>query len=250
MVAGRFAQRVPVVYTCVTGGYDVVAPVHTEWKCDFRLFHDGSVEVPTGWRGQLLSVDGLTGADLNRYAKMLPHRLGLAAEESMYVDGNVRFKRDPSERISSVLAESAFAAFAHPRRDCAYAEIRETLRLGFVGPRSAWRLVNKFREARMPRRYGLFEAGVLYRRHNEPNVKALGEMWWQLWRQGLGRDQPLLTAALWKTGLTIHTLGSDLRADPSGTTEIAAHARGRSRIERLPNRLAAELALYRLWLPT
>ena len=116
------SSRLPVVYTCVTGGYDHVPAVSPEWACQFVLFHDGTVEIPAGWKGQRLRVEGIQGVDLNRYAKMLPHRLGLDADVSLYVDGNVFFRRDPARKIRTVLSESRFAAYAHPARDCAYAE--------------------------------------------------------------------------------------------------------------------------------
>ncbi|UCH36066.1 MAG: DUF616 domain-containing protein [Armatimonadota bacterium] len=239
----------PIVYSCVTAGYDKVAPVPTAWHCRFILFHDGSVEVPDGWEGRRLHVAGLRGVALNRYAKMLPHRLGLEGELSLYVDGNIFFRRDPAERIQSVLSKAKIAAFRHPHRECAYAELRENLRLGFIGPGPVWRQVRKFRRARLPRKSGLFEARVLFRRHTEPEVVVLDELWWSMWQDGLGRDQPLLSAALWATGMTVETVGPDARADPSDVLGVGEHATQRTRVQRLPKRLAAELALYRLWLP-
>lgn len=240
----------PVVYSCVTAGYDTVAPVPAEWDCDFVLFHDGTVQVPSGWRGEQLVVDGLVGADLNRYAKMLPHRLNLPSDQSMYVDGNVVFKLDPSIRISSVLEKIQFGAYPHPTRNCPYAEIRETLRLGFIGPGAAWKQVKAFRKAGLPRNLGLFEAGVLFRRHNDSSTAALGEAWWQLWQCGLRRDQPLFTAAAWQSGVKVSALGvNDIHSDSNDLLGIASHAKVRLRLDRLPHRIAAEVALYRLWLP-
>ena len=240
----------PVVYSCVTAGYDAVAPVQADWNCDFVLFHDGTVKIPNGWRGERLSVDGFVGADLNRYAKMLPHRLGLTSDRSMYVDGNVVFKADPSARICAVLEHTSFSAYSHPTRDCPYAEIRETLRLGFIGPSAAWKQVRAFRKAGLPRKSGLFEAGVLFRQHNDPATALVGEAWWRLWQGGLRRDQPLLVEALRQTGTTAAVLGvNDIHGDSNKLLGITPHAKGRPRSARLPNRIASEIALYRLWLP-
>jgi hypothetical protein len=240
----------PVVYTCVAAAYDAVAPVASEWGCDFILFHDGSVSVPSGWQGRRLDVTGLAGADLNRYAKMMPHRLSLPSRDSMYVDGNVIFKQDPSPFIRSTLTHTAMAAYPHPSRDCAYAEIRETLRLGFIGPGPAWETARKLRRLGLPRRMGLFEACVLLRRHDDSQVTALGDAWWQLWQDGLGRDQPLLTAAIWRSGAIVHAIGvNDMRDDTSPYLVVGRHAKVRPRLSRIPNRIAAELALFRTWLP-
>jgi hypothetical protein len=239
----------PVVYTCVTGGYDCVAPVDEAWDCDFVLLHDGSVAVPRGWTGRRLSNEPAAGRNLNRYTKMLPHRLGLASRRSMYVDGNVRLLRDPRPKIDAVTERHALAAFAHPARDCAYRELRELLRLGFVPPGAVWREWRRLRAMRMPPRSGLYEAGVLIRRHDEAAVVAFGEAWWTSWNGGLGRDQPLMAAALWSTDMAIGVLGPDLRADPDGVIALDAHEHRRTRQARIPNRLMSELALFRAWLP-
>ena len=128
-----------VCYTCVTNGYDAVEPVSPGWSTHFIMFHDNSVQVPEGWHGVNLSVPGVSGIDLNRYAKMLPHRMGLPASRSLYVDGNIFFRADPAQRIHDALANHPFAAMAHPAQDCAYSDIERTLKLGFVWPRPARR---------------------------------------------------------------------------------------------------------------
>jgi hypothetical protein len=239
----------PVVYTCVTNGYDRVAAVPGDWGCRFVMFHDGSVEVPSGWEGRLLQVAGVTGIHLNRYAKMLPHRLALPGAQSLYIDGNVLLARDPGEKIADVLAQHAFAAYAHPDRDCAYEELREALRLGFVWPAAAWRYARQFRRAGLPRHAGLIEANVLFRRHGDAAVVKLGETWWRYWQGGLGRDQSLLTAAMHAVGLKAAILGHDLRTDSEGVLSVAPHAKQRTRGGRLGQRVSAELMLYRAWLP-
>lgn len=239
-----------VVYACVTAGYDTVVPVNPDWCCDFILFHDGTVTVPAGWQGRRLDVTGLSGADLNRYAKMLPHALALPSTRSMYVDGNVIFKRDPAPLIRTVLGEAAMSAYVHPARHCAYAEIREALRLGFIGPRAAWAGYRSLKRTGLPQRAGLFEVNVLFRRHREPGVVALGDAWWDLWQGGLRRDQPLLSAAIWRCAGQVHPIGhNDLRDGTNPYLAVGRHAKGRSRLSRLPNRLAAEAALFRTWLP-
>ena len=240
----------PVVYSCVTAGYDAVAPVAPDWRCEFVLFHDGTINVPEGWRGQYLAVEGVTGVNLNRYAKMLPHRLGLASGSSMYLDGNLALQQDPSTRIRLALESANFCAYPHPARDCPYAEIRETLRLGFVGPGAAWKQMRLFKGLGLPRKAGLFEAGALIRQHDDVSVIALGEAWWQLWQGGLRRDQPLLTAAAWQRRLVIALIGPNDMHDKDGDlVRIVPHSKRRTRMTRLPNRIAAEVAMYRMWLP-
>lgn len=241
-----------VCYTCVTNGYDAVAPVPPEWKSRFILFHDNSVAVPEGWEGRGLSIPGVTGVSLNRYVKMLPHRLGLPATRSMYIDGNMFFRQDPADRIDAVLSQHPIAAMAHPEQDCAYADIERTLRLGFVWPLAARKAIALLRKNDVPAHAGLFECGILYRRHDDPAVITLCEAWWQAWQLGYHRDQALMIAAAFETGIMPVSLGrNDVRDPGNPLMGMRQHktnrATNRGRWERLRRRLASETLLYRRW---
>lgn len=237
-----------VCYTCVTNGYDAVEPVSPDWSTHFIMFHDNSVEVPEGWQGVNLSVPGVSGIDLNRYAKMLPHRLGLPASRSLYVDGNIFFRADPAKRIHDALAHHPFSAMAHPAEDCAYSDIERTLKLGFVWPRPARRAVSFLRKNSVPANAGLFECGILYRRHDDPSVIALCEAWWRAWQMGYPRDQALMIAAAYETGIMPASLGvNDLRDPSNPVLGLRPHSARRGRAQRLPRRIASEAMFYRQW---
>jgi hypothetical protein len=240
----------PVIYTCITRGYDELAPVDPDWDCDFIAFHDGTIEVPEGWTGRHLRSEGLAGVDLNRFAKMLPHRLDLPSERSLYVDGNILFKVDPRPEIDRLLQGSLIAARVHPERDCLYSEMRHALEIGFMSPLAAWRLCRQFRSWGVPQKAGLFEANLLYRQHEHPAVRALDEAWWSLWRQGLRRDQPLLVAASWQAGLSVTPITTNDVHDPNNPMMgIIKHRKPRDFPARLRYRALAELCLFRAWLP-
>jgi hypothetical protein len=240
----------PVVYSCVTGGYDAVAPVDPHWSTRFILFHDGSADVPAGWEGRIIKVPGLSGTSLNRYAKILPHRLELGADRSLYVDGNIFFRRDPAAAIDEILDRQGFAALDHPEIGCPYREIRRAVTLGFVWPGRAFRVRHRLRRLGVRPASGLFECNVLFRRQEDREVIALDEEWWRQWRGGYGRDQPLLVAAAAQTGLEVASLGTNrIRAGEHPVFGITMHARPQPKWKRLIRRLAAEAALFRLWLP-
>lgn len=240
-----------VVYTCVSNGYDAVTAVPVQWRARFVMFHDGTVDVPEGWESRILSAGELKGVAFNRYAKMLPHRLDLPGDRSMYVDGNMFFKQDPADRIDQVTSANPFAAMAHPEMNCPFADIRRALRIGFVWPGPAMRIARELRRLRLPDDVGLFEAGILYRRHNDPATIRLCEEWWRLWQIGYPRDQPLLIAASHKTGVPITSLGkNDIRDPANPLIGMKGHARLRPRHHRIGPRLASELVLFRLWART
>lgn len=243
------AESPPMVcYSCVTNGYDAVSPVDPNWKTRFILFHDNTINVPEGWEGVPLEVAGLSGISLNRYAKMLPHRLALPSDSSLYVDGNIVFHADPEAVLKDLSASYSFGAMPHPERRCAYADVARTLELGFVWPIPGLRAVRRLREHGVPGDIGLFECNILYRRHNEPDVAALGEAWWRAWQIGYPRDQALLIAAAHETGFMPQPLGlPPLRSERNTLMGLIPHAVPRSRAERLPRRLASELMLFRQW---
>jgi hypothetical protein len=122
--------------------------------------------------------------------------------------------------------------------------------IGFINPRMAWRNKRVLQREQVPERGGLFEAGILLRRHNHPQIISLGEEWFRLWQIGFRRDQPLLMIAARKTGATVTPIsGYCLRDANNPWLTINAHEHKRTRVKRSPNRIAAELSLFRLWLP-
>ena len=72
-----------------------------------------------------LPADGLDPARASRRAKLMPHRY-LTEDWSLWLDNKSRLRRDPSEILATLQAQSpkAFFAFRHFRRDCVYQELQ------------------------------------------------------------------------------------------------------------------------------
>lgn len=234
------------VYTCVTNKYDKVSPVDPNWNCYFILFHDGTIDVPTGWRGVEIRINGLSGKNLNRYAKMNPHRLGLPSNYSLYVDGNVQIKQDPSRFVQNILNEADFSAPRHPEFSNITDEIRRALTLGYAWPTAAIRVLHQLNGLDKNVLRDVFECNILMRRHAEPRVVDVNEQWWSLWKGGYGRDQPLLILASAQNEFTIHPANIRARTEHDRLFQVTRHLEGFDR-KRLIRRLLSELLIYRAW---
>ena len=53
-----------------------------------------------------------------------------------------------------------------------------------------------------PKNNGLWANGVLIRKHNDPDIIKMNEMWWQEIQNGSRRDQLSAPYVAWKCGLT------------------------------------------------
>ena len=66
----------------------------------------------------------------------------------------------------------------------------------------------------MPRHWGLYETGILVRRHLDPAVVAIDEAWWAALSASCPRDQLSLTPVLWQRDVRLELVfpeGSDVR---------------------------------------
>lgn len=229
MTDGPDAGRV-VVYTCVTGGYDI--PLESPWalRCPHVCFTDDPRLRSATW-----SLRALDGADLDparrsRLPKILPHRYLGDYDTSIWVDASARLLEDPVALARRALEGFDFAAPRHPKRDCAYLEVDECVRKAKEAESDLRRQAQAYRELGLPDHAGLWEATVLVRRHGAPAVAAAMEDWWTEVRTRSRRDQVSLAFVAWRHGLAIRSLPS--RLDREAPYRIRKHHRDRTAMDR------------------
>jgi hypothetical protein len=235
-----------LVYTCVTGGYDALpVPAVQPPGIEFVCLTDGTLEVPSPWQARPLPrLPGLSPPLLNRYAKMHPHVLFPDHAVSLYVDGNIQVVSDPTAFADAALAGHDMALYRHPFRDCAYDEARACADIGHDWVWRLQRQMSRYRRAGFPAHHGLFEAGVIARRHAATAVQALMSAWWNEYRLGVHRDQLSLPYLAWRDDVLIRDLGpSDPRfgrtvfsLGPPHRVELPPAARRRGRVNRFLQR--------------
>ncbi len=201
-----------VVYTCVTGGYDeLMSPRQIEPEIDYICFTDQITLSVPGWEIRPIPPELGGYALANRFAKMHPHILFPEYELSIYVDGNIEIVGGLHSLLESTLMRKDIALYEHPFRDCVYIEANECAAIGYDW---YWRIesqMNVYRKSGYPAGSGLFECGVIIRRHSAKDVEELMEAWWVAYQNGIKRDQISLPFLAWRLGIQINNLG---RSDP------------------------------------
>lgn len=230
------AERI-VVYTCVTAGYDdLQRPANIEPGVDYVCITDNPSIASGVWKAMPLPVKTGDAVADSRFPKMHPHRLFPEHHISVYVDGNIEPLAGVEALARTAMAQGNIALYEHPFRDCVYAEALECSAIGFDWH---WRIAAqtaRYRLTRFPPNHGLYEAGIIIRRHHSAEISSLMQAWWGAYLSGVRRDQLSLPYVAWKSGIEIISLGKSdirgggrhfaMRAQHNGRRALARRARG------------------------
>ena len=240
----RMPKPKVVVYTCVSSGYDVVPSPAEEQRSgyEYLLFSEEESCTPPGWRHRdFISPRNIVQPNLiNRYHKIFPDQLSMDADISVYIDGNVRIKRDLSPLLSEFWkSEKIFGCFRHPQRDTIREEVDACLLLGkFKSAENGLssEQLRFYAADGFPMDFPLQVATVLFRRHDGPEVLSEAmALWWKQINIFTARDQVSLPYVLWKTQLPFVSFEIDIFNNVYFEREN--HLRGRSFIERLKRKI-------------
>ena len=172
------------VYTCIVGAYDALQqPVVLDAGFDFICFV-GQGEKTAGRIGaweirELRATFGTPTLDA-RWAKTHPQELLPDYEYSVWIDGNIAlldgslFAAAQAKAAAGVL----FCGVPHPDRDCTYAEARKCFDMKYLNLCGLLRVWAFLFFHGLPRHAGLIESNLLFRRHADPQIVALDELWW------------------------------------------------------------------------
>lgn len=214
------SEKKIAVYTVVFGGYDNInEPVVIPDNCDFYLITDkpiktesNSIWVEKNLKEHTIHIENLSNIEKNRYCKMFPNKLFPEYEYSIYIDGNVQVMTDPTEFIQE-MNSYGLKLHKHYRRECVYEEINKCIDLGKDNKDRLLTHKEHLIEKNMPEQYGMLEAPIIVREHNNPKCIKLMEEWWHEFSHYSKRDQISLPYVLWKNDISIDdvgTLGNDI----------------------------------------
>jgi hypothetical protein len=223
----------PVVYTVLTGSHGLLADPFPPGCGGFEriCFTDNPDLQSEDWSIVRMDPALLDPARESRRPKILAHRFLPDFEISLYVDGTVRFKVDPTVVISHCLdIDSSFACFRHPWRNCVYAEGEEVIRLGYDRETRVREQLDHYRTTGFPEHAGLIAGTMLIRRHNDEHVVALAERWFEQVLRFSKRDQVSFNYVAWELGFEYALLPGELTDNdwidwPSGGDRIRGAAR-------------------------
>lgn len=199
------------IYTVLVGNnYDnLKIPSSVKDNYDYYCFVDvGSKLVKSDnkvWKIITFDFKCNDNGRLSRYPKILPHKTCLKNYDySLYIDANVDIKDAyVYDRIEELIsANEKISMIKHPYRDCVYQEAYVCI----AGLKGSWfdllRQIVFLKRKGIPKHCGLFEAGLIFRKHNEVDVIKFDELWWNNFMRYSKRDQ--LSLAYAKNNSEVH----------------------------------------------
>lgn len=217
-----------VIYTVLTGGYDnITQPLVVDDRFDYVLFSDVVNNDHIGvWQVRPIPFENNDLTRLSRYPKMHPNELLSKYYASLYIDANIQIiNQQIYDRIIELSqTDIDWASIKHPYRDCIFDEAYNVYGLDNEDVIFKW--CHKLRKENYPRHRGLFENGIIYRRHNE-QTKLADEKWWNLYMNFTRRDQLTLMYVLWQMPnlRTTYLLPQNENAWNSNNVRILKHSK-------------------------
>ena len=203
-----------VVYTCITGNYDIVQePIYCNENVDYILFTNNEKLKSNRWKVSLIKMpNGFNNKKLNRYVKMHPHEYLKDYDYSIYVDGNIKIYSDLTSFINKIDNNIGLGLSMHSSRDKISDEIKTCEILKKVDQKELKNLisrVNDYYNEGFPDNYGLIEAPVIVTDLSNKNAKKILDNWWNEYNDNnLSRDQICLPYILWKMNIPINQIGT------------------------------------------
>ena len=193
-----------VVYTVNAGsGYDDLAQPQTiSDSIDYICFVKKRQSKKNGngvWKIVEIDLDEKNNTRLSRYPKLLPHKTCISKYDySLYIDANILIKdKFIYDRIDELVStKTKLALLQHPFRDCVYQEAYVCIASMKGGWLDILRQIFFLKRKRIKKHSGLYEANVIFRKHNDTDIIALDELWWKTFMKYSKRDQLSLVYAL------------------------------------------------------
>lgn len=143
----------------------------------------------------------------SKWFKTLPHK-ALNCEMSLWVDGKIEL-HDVNEIFDSI--NSDIALQRHTSRNCIYLEAADCRRRRRGDPVRIAETVERYRAAGHPPNDGLWESGIILRRHT-PQIEAFNNEFWREVSYGTSRDQIVIPYILRRMRIDVHSLSPHVPA--------------------------------------
>jgi hypothetical protein len=193
-----------VCYTCISGGYDLPKPIRKTEGWRYVLFTNQPMagRDSEDWEIVLVEDSGLLGLDQTRFAryhKHNPHKVLSAFDSdiSLWVDGNLTVNAN-LDNVLQQLGEFEFVSANHPKRNCIYDEAMACIKQNKDDHSVISKQVQQYEREGFPRNFGLLQSMILFRKHNQENIREFQELWWNEVLSRSKRDQLSFNYIMWK----------------------------------------------------
>ena len=199
-----------IVYTAIIGNIDKLWSVmpgsdnvrHIAFvdaiKKEVKLPEDKSLNFTPAWE-QVVIKPVWDARRTARHYKAVPQRYMPDADVWIWVDGNVRARKNPMDVINRY-PESELVTYKHWDRKCLYVEAAFCAKIGKDSKEILSKQVARYRRAKMPNNWGLAATRVVIRRNTQA-IRDLNEAWWQEIKNHSLRDQVSLPFVCWQAGI-------------------------------------------------
>lgn len=193
-----------VIYTVITGTYDDIhEPLYKEQNADYVLFTNNKKLASDFWEIRYVDEMTLNDKDLSRHIKMHPHiYLGNLYDVSIYVDGSLWVYGDLSSLSKYLGNDKSLCVTRHCERHTVKEEVDALIKWNMVEEQIALNQYEKYKNMGFPDDMGLVECTILVRKHNDPQLIRLMELWWQEYMNGAKRDQISLLPCVWNVNFS------------------------------------------------
>jgi len=236
-----------VVYTCLFGQKEELIFRRTPGsKLDHIIFTDQALDAPEECQVIIIHDSEIGPERLSRKPKLLPHRYLRGYDWSLYVDNRARLKVVPEKVFDRYLSDSCvpFFSFRHPWWNSVYTEAEKLIELCYDEERVIRAQIDLYKSKGFPESEDMIAGTVLLRMHDDANLIAMQEDWFEHVNRYSKRDQLSFNYLRWRHGLNTGYFDGSLvdneimewlaipRIDPS--FDFAAYAwlaRSRKKIE-------------------
>lgn len=202
------------IFTAIVGDYDeVLQPRVIDDRFDYILFSNEIPETQIGvWQIRPIPYSNCIQTKTARWVKTHPEYLLPEYVSSLWIDASISIaSQQIYDRFLAIESSpNVIASIPHPNRHCAYGELLAVISHGFEREKTALAWGRHLRREGYPRNNGLFETGMLYRKHC-PKVDAVDALWWQCIDKYSRRDQLSFDYCLWKHDIKcIHFMNDNM----------------------------------------
>lgn len=201
------------VYTAITDRRDTLHPEQCFEGADFWCYADERSR--SRRTGSWVYRDVAPSGDPRRIAKapkVLAHHFLADYDYSLWMDGACRLLCPVESLIRTYLVDADVALFKQPDFDCLYDHADFCMRASLGDPADISAQIKRYWEAGFPAHAGLYEGGVILRRHSAL-VVTWEKIWWEEIVRGSVRDQLSLPVSLRAAGLTPALFPGSIRHD-------------------------------------
>lgn len=207
-----FSEHRIAIYTSIFGKYDnLIEPKIKPNNCDYYIITDNDIPKNSAWKkidaNKFIDIINKDNIYKNRYFKMNPEKIFSDYKYSIYIDGNIQVVTDLTEFVNKINPEIGIAMHLHSMRQCISQESKACAIYKKENENVMNKQIQRYFLEGMPLNFGLLQASVIVREHNNSKCKKIMRDWWNEFNIGCKRDQISLPYVIWKNGLTVSEIG-------------------------------------------